>query len=150
MLRDQIIHTYAPLVTAIARALPAPADMLEDLESVGLVKLVELAYGWTESRAETFPAYVRMCVKGAMLDELRRYRGGEDEEVADIADYRQTPEVTDLDELTSDLPPQQAKVIELRRQDLTQDQVGKVMGISRQAVSRIENRAKVRMKKLAA
>jgi RNA polymerase sigma factor (sigma-70 family) len=150
MHRDQIIQTYRPVVSAIARSLPAPADMLEDLESVGLVKLVELAYGWTESRAETFPAYVRMSVKGAMLDELRRYRGGEDEEVADIADYRQTPEVTDLDELTSDLPPQQAKVIELRRQDLTQDQVGKVMGISRQAVSRIENRAKVRLRKMAA
>jgi RNA polymerase sigma factor (sigma-70 family) len=147
--RFEVIEIFAPAVQAIARSLSRLGDA-EDLESVGMVKLVELAYEYDPSRAETFGAYLRASVRGAMLDYLRS-ESLDSAEVADIADHR-LPDTDglDLDEMVSDLPRQQARVLELRRQDLTQLQVGKVMGISRQAVSRIESRAKERLRKLAA
>jgi RNA polymerase sigma factor (sigma-70 family) len=147
--RFEIIEIFAPAVQAIARSLSRLGDA-EDLESVGMVKLVGLAYEYDPSRAETFGAYLRASVRGAMLDYLRS-ESFDTPGVVDIADHRQPDtDVVDLDEMVSDLPRQQARVLELRRQDLTQSQVGKVMGISKQAVSRIELRAKERLRKLAA
>ena len=88
-----------------------------------------------------------------MLDFLRdqSFAGGE---VIDIADHRSSSE-PDVDaarvrEMVRSLPDRQAAVIELRRQDLSQSQVSRILGISQQAVSRIENRAKARLRKLAA
>jgi RNA polymerase sigma factor (sigma-70 family) len=149
LLREDIIHTFAPVVESIARSLASLGDA-EDLGSVGMVKLVELAYEYQPSRAETFGAYVRVSVRGAMLDYLRSLSGGagDAEDIADLSEP--DTDVLDLDGMVSGLPDRQAKVIQLRRQDLTQDQVGKVMGISKQAVSRIEGRAKERLRKLAA
>jgi RNA polymerase sigma factor (sigma-70 family) len=147
--RFEIIEIFAPAVQAIARSLSRLGDA-EDLESVGMVKLVELAYEYDPSRAETFGAYLRASVRGAMLDYLRS-ESFDTPGVVDIADHRQPDtDVVDLDEMVSDLPRQQARVLELRRQDLTQSQVANVMGITKQAVSRIELRAKERLRKLAA
>lgn len=51
--------------------LPSHADR-EELESIGLTGLIRALDRYDHHRAETFPAYACLRIRGAILDELRR------------------------------------------------------------------------------
>lgn len=84
---ERLIKQYLPLVRVVARrmAWAAEAADLESAGNLGLLKAVRNNNG----RA-SFDAYVRKCVRGAMLDEIR-HRFDSDSEV-DAVDERESPE----------------------------------------------------------
>lgn len=73
--RSDLVMRCLPIVRKAAWRLcarmPSSVDA-EDLVSIGLVAVCEAADRFEDDRAESFLAYVKIRVRGAMLDELRR------------------------------------------------------------------------------
>jgi RNA polymerase sigma factor for flagellar operon FliA len=73
--RDQLILSHLPLVRhaigRLAARLPSGVDV-ENLESAGVVGLVEAANRFDPERGIKFETYAYTRIRGAMLDELRR------------------------------------------------------------------------------
>ena len=73
--RHELIHEYAPMVKRVAyrmaRNFPRSVDA-DDLYQIGMLGLMDAVERYEESRAVSFTAYVRMRVKGAILDEMRK------------------------------------------------------------------------------
>ena len=71
----QIVEEYLPLVKTVvgrlAMSLPPHVD-IEDLYSSGLVGLLNAVRNFDPKGGSSFESYARVCVRGAMLDELRR------------------------------------------------------------------------------
>jgi RNA polymerase sigma factor FliA len=72
---NALIAKYLPLVSSavarLAMTLPDHVDR-DDLHSVGLVGLLQALRNFDPACGNSFEAYARMRVRGAMLDELRR------------------------------------------------------------------------------
>lgn len=73
--REALILRCRPLVKIVVARMsaqfPAHADR-EELESVGMLGLVEAAARFDPSRGYTFETYASIRVRGAVLDELRK------------------------------------------------------------------------------
>lgn len=73
--RNALVVRCLPIVQRVARRivgrLPASVE-LDDLVSIGLIALVEAVDRYEEDRAASFEGYVKIRVRGAILDELRR------------------------------------------------------------------------------
>ena len=73
--RHDLIHEYAPMVKRVAyrmaRNFPRSVDA-DDLYQIGMLGLMDAVERYEDSRAVSFTAYVRMRVKGAILDEMRK------------------------------------------------------------------------------
>jgi RNA polymerase sigma factor for flagellar operon FliA len=73
--RCSLIERYASLATVIARSMPlplgVPADR-DDLESVGVIGLIDAVDRFDPGRGIPFEAYAVVRIRGAILDELRR------------------------------------------------------------------------------
>lgn len=73
LIDDHCRHQVRATARGIARALPRAATITaEDLESIGLVALVERAREFDPSRGVPLWGYAKLRVSGAMHDELRR------------------------------------------------------------------------------
>jgi RNA polymerase sigma factor for flagellar operon FliA len=74
-IENELVVKYLPLVSAaaarLAMTLPDHVDR-DDLNSVGLVGLLQALRNFDPTCGTTFETYARMRVRGAMLDELRR------------------------------------------------------------------------------
>lgn len=72
--RCALIERYAELATRIARNVRAPAGVLgpDDLESAGLLGLIDAVDRFQPDRGVPFEAYAALRIRGAILDELRR------------------------------------------------------------------------------
>lgn len=73
---DRIVEQYAPLVKRIACHLKGrlPASvLLDDLVQAGMVGLLEAARQYDASQGASFETYAGIRIRGAMLDEIRRY-----------------------------------------------------------------------------
>jgi len=74
--RDALIHRHLPLVRRVARRhagrLPTGVE-LDDLVSWGTFGLLAAVARYQPSREALFPAYARFRIRGAILDQLRRY-----------------------------------------------------------------------------
>jgi RNA polymerase sigma factor for flagellar operon FliA len=72
---NDLVQQYLPLVTSIlgrlAMTLPDHVDH-DDLQSAGLVGLLQAVRNYDPSNGNSFETYARVRVRGAMLDELRR------------------------------------------------------------------------------
>ena len=72
---NDLVQQYLPLVTAIlgrlAMTLPDHVDH-DDLQSAGLVGLLQAVRNYDPSSGNSFETYARVRIRGAMLDELRR------------------------------------------------------------------------------
>src|ERR1041385_7244867 len=72
---NDLVQQYLPLVTAIlgrlAMTLPDHVDH-DDLQSAGLVGLLQALRNYDPSSGNSFETYARVRIRGAMLDELRR------------------------------------------------------------------------------
>jgi RNA polymerase sigma factor for flagellar operon FliA len=73
--RHALIHEYSPMVRRLAnrmaRNFPRSVDA-DDLFQIGMLGLMDAVERYEDSRAVSFTAYVRMRVKGAILDEMRK------------------------------------------------------------------------------
>jgi RNA polymerase sigma factor for flagellar operon FliA len=73
--RDRLILDHLPLVRHVAGKLAAelpPGVDLENLESAGVLGLVEAANAFDPERGAQFKTFAYARVRGAILDELRR------------------------------------------------------------------------------
>jgi len=73
--RCALIEGYTQLATRIARNMWAPAGAVvgpDDLESAGLVGLIDAVDRFQPDRGVPFEAYAALRIRGAILDELRR------------------------------------------------------------------------------
>ena len=75
--RDELIVAHpAPLVKHVigrlVGGLPAGREDVENLESAGVLGLVEAAAKYDPTRNAQFKTFAYMRVRGAILDELRR------------------------------------------------------------------------------
>nr|WP_305799121.1 RNA polymerase sigma factor FliA [Methylococcus sp. EFPC2] len=73
---DSLVRDHAPLVKRIAyhllSRLPASVQ-LDDLVQAGMIGLLESAQHYDASQGAAFETYAGIRIRGAMLDELRRY-----------------------------------------------------------------------------
>lgn len=73
--RDALIAEHLPLVRQVLRrmlrGLPERVDR-DNLESAGLLGLVEAAQQFDPAQGTAFPVFATLRIRGAMLDELRR------------------------------------------------------------------------------
>lgn len=73
--RNERIERFLPLVaqvlSKIRRTLPPHAD-IDELYSAGVTGLISAVERFDPSQANSFPGYVCLRVRGAILDELRR------------------------------------------------------------------------------
>lgn len=77
--RCALIERYAGMATRMARRLhPAgiTATSREDLQSAGLIGLIDAVDRYQPERGVPFEAYAALRVRGAVLDELRAATGG--------------------------------------------------------------------------
>lgn len=70
-LLNENLHLIQPVLDKITRHLPNFIER-EDLYSTGLIGLIEALKRYDEDKKETFPAYAKLRIRGAILDELRR------------------------------------------------------------------------------
>jgi RNA polymerase sigma factor for flagellar operon FliA len=73
--RDELILEHLPLVRHILGKLAAqlpPGVDVENLESAGVLGLVEAANNFDPERGNQFNTYAYLRIRGAILDELRR------------------------------------------------------------------------------
>lgn len=72
---EALVHEYLPLVrTIVGRiAMTLPAHVrIDDLQSAGLVGLLQALRNYDPTSAASFETYARNRIRGAVLDELRR------------------------------------------------------------------------------
>lgn len=72
---EQLVERYLPLVRTVvgrlAMGLPAHVD-LDDLNSSGLVGLLNAVRNYDPAGGSSFESYARVRIRGAVFDELRR------------------------------------------------------------------------------
>ncbi len=72
--RDQWIVDHEPLVRQIVRRTcrNSSADDVDDLVSAGMLGLVRAARRYDPSREAQFKTYATLCIRGAVMNEIRR------------------------------------------------------------------------------
>jgi len=74
-LRDQLVERHRPIVEAMARGLASrlpPTVDAQDLVHAGMWGLIQAIGAYEPERCDRFIAFMRIRVRGAMLDELRQ------------------------------------------------------------------------------
>ena len=165
MTRDQVIEAYEDLLRPIALSLKErlPASIeVDDLVHWGWFGLSDAADRYDEKRADSFESYVRLKIRGRMLDEARKeYRDATHEQVDEnvyqlraseplpdaIVEGEQTLE--QLARAIDTLSERQKKVIVLRfDRGLTQQEAGEELGISQVSAHHLEARAVAALRKV--
>jgi RNA polymerase sigma factor for flagellar operon FliA len=73
---DALVREHAPLVKRIAYHLLSrlpPSVQVDDLIQAGMIGLLESAQNFDAGQGASFETYAGIRIRGAMLDELRRY-----------------------------------------------------------------------------
>ncbi len=146
---------YESLIRAIARGLARQySASTEDLEQEGYAALLAVT---GRLRPETAEAYVRVRVRGAMLDSLARELRQRHEDLSEDGEFPSPlpspEEAAEAAERTGrlaaavdQLPARQRTVVRLRLREDTQTEVGRELGIAQPAVSQLERRAVRRLR----
>ena len=74
--QDELVHQYAPLVKRIAHHMMGrlpPSVQLDDLLQAGMMGLLDASRQYDATQGASFETYATIRVRGAMIDELRRY-----------------------------------------------------------------------------
>lgn len=159
--RDTIVASHQrivrPIAAAIWRKLP-PCFELEDLQQAGWMALLEAVEDYDAGRGVPLELYLRMKVRGAILDSIRgkRYRDSTqaslEDEAAEPPDPQANPErqaqVSEVWDAIGELPPRQREIIELRYggHGRSQREVARKLGISQPSVQECERRAVERLR----
>ncbi|HEX4744904.1 MAG TPA: sigma-70 family RNA polymerase sigma factor [Candidatus Limnocylindria bacterium] len=164
--RCALIERYSGMAARMARRLhPAGISAVspEDLESAGLIGLIDAVDRYQPERGVPFEAYAALRVRGAVLDELRAATGGRPseaparvslDELLEAGDH--TLPATDeigpqraaedlaarLESALRYLPARQREVIaRYYGQSLTLRETGRTMGVSEARASQLHARA---------
>ncbi|SEF60937.1 RNA polymerase sigma factor FliA [Oceanospirillum linum] len=73
---SDLVDKYAPLVKKVAQHLLGRLPqtvMLDDLIQAGMIGLIEASQKFDDSKGASFETYASIRIRGAMLDEVRRY-----------------------------------------------------------------------------
>ena len=76
MVASDLVEKYAPLVKKVAQHLLGRLPqtvMLDDLIQAGMIGLIEASQKFDDSKGASFETYASIRIRGAMLDEVRRY-----------------------------------------------------------------------------
>lgn len=157
--RCALIEHYAPLAGRIARWMPTRAAMgSDDLESAGLLGLIDAVDRFQPDRGVPFEAYAALRVRGAIIDEIRSTIGRSDrpqqlslDELLDAghavaASDEADPGMDDLrlrvERALRTLPARQREVLARYYGDsLTLREAGARMGISEARACQLHGRA---------
>lgn len=164
--RCALIERYSGMATRMARRLHPTgitATSREDLESAGLVGLIDAVDRYQPDRGVPFEAYAALRVRGAVLDELRSATGGRRneapapvslDELLDLGDHTlpsldETGPRRAAEELAGRvesamrcLPDRQRELLSrYYGQSLTLREAGKKMGISEARACQLHTRA---------
>jgi RNA polymerase sporulation-specific sigma factor len=168
--RDDLIRHNLRLVAHIAKKYYAVPGDQEDLISIGTIGLIKAVNSFDSMRQARFSTYASKCIENeirmqlrhgrkmpttvSLQDSLETGRDGSEltvmDTIQDEARMEESCENSDearrLHELIEHLNGRERQVILLRygmagQPPLTQQQVAKLLGISRSYVSRIETRA---------
>ncbi|MFO8154690.1 MAG: RNA polymerase sigma factor FliA [Thiohalospira sp.] len=74
--QDELLHQYTPLVKRIAHHMMGrlpPSVQLDDLLQAGMMGLLDASRQYDPTQGASFETYATIRVRGAMIDELRRY-----------------------------------------------------------------------------
>lgn len=151
---EDFFHFIRPIAERIHRNLPRSFE-LDDLMQLGACGLMDAAGSFDPDRQETWPAYARCRIRGAMLDGIRgrEYRESTRDELPagmvdpvapsplDAAIAAQA--VASVQAAVAELPDRQRRVIEMRFiRELTQAAAGAELdGISQAGARELELRA---------
>lgn len=164
--RCALIERYSGMATRMARRLHPygiAATSREDLESAGLIGLIDAVDRYQPDRGVPFEAYAALRVRGAVLDELRAATGGRRreapahlslDELLELGDHT-LPSVDEtgpqraFEDLTARvesalrcLPDRQRELLgRYYGQSLTLREAGKTMGISEARACQLHGRA---------
>jgi len=151
--RNAIVASYSYLLRPIAAGIARRARgvSLEDLEQAGALGLLDAASHYSPERDATFPAYVRMRIRGAMLDSLRDrgWRGSValegdlvDEGIDPLTAAIEGERRAAVERAVAALSARQRVVVALRYRDgVSQRRAARELGISQAAVATLERRA---------
>lgn len=148
-------HLLRPIAAALARRLPGVS--LDDLIQAGALGLLDAASRYTPERSETFGAYVRLRIRGAMLDALEDLvpAGVSMDGINAATDCRGLIEGVDrkqrwraIEAALRVLSERQRWTVTLRYIDgLTQREAALALGVTKAAVARLEARAVARLRR---
>jgi RNA polymerase sigma factor for flagellar operon FliA len=162
--RNEIVERYAqlvkPIALSLARRLP-PCFEADDLIQFGMLGLIAAADRYEDGRAETFEAYCRQKIRGAILDGCgKEWRESTYEAIEDHVYQLRAPaplideqlereaERAEVREALGTLTERQQKVIVMRfSKDLTQTEAGSQLGISQNGARLLEERGLGAMKR---
>lgn len=157
--RDRLILDQLPSLRAIALRMWHPSIDLNDLVQEGVVVLLEAVERYDQTRGTSFESFVRLRVRGAMLDCLRHTTPGSRYQKAkaratgiavvptrdDVElDTLESPNENPFDSAVHEeagrlgskgfaaMPPRERRVAELRCNDLTFRQIAEVLGVCEQ------------------
>lgn len=134
------------LIAPIARAVVGRFRNLtsfEELQQAGAIAAIAAVADLDPGRPDVSQrAYLRLRIRGAMVDPIRRELGRREVSFDTEAVSRQ--EIQTMAELLLLLPPRPRAILELRIQGYSQAETGVQLGVSQSRVSRLEARA-VRM-----
>lgn len=151
--RQSLICSRLDYVRFIALSIHAQYRVLpvDDLVGWGCLGLVDACDRIDSSMTEeSFEAYCKCKIRGAMLDQIRREcarrESAEPEEWP--AGMDAAFERIEVAEVLNQLPTKERQVIYLRLEGYTQEDVGRALTIGRDATARLERRAIASMRKL--
>jgi RNA polymerase sigma factor (sigma-70 family) len=134
--RDELVEAHLNLVPPIAKFLKSklpPSFDLDDLIEEGRLGLLHAASRFQPGRDIPFPSYARQCIRGFILDSVKRanYRNATNEAPDQMPERGQLLEFPDhslqkrIDTAIAQLSPRLREVIELyySREQLTHEEV---------------------------
>ena len=175
--RQTLVEHNLRLVVYIARRFENTGTGLEDLISIGTIGLIKGISTFDTGKKIRLATYASRCIENEILMHIRKTSNQKTEVSLDepinmdgegnellLIDILGTEEDTVLRPLEDDvdlcvlhqalaqLPPREKEIVDMRfgldgRQEMTQKEVAKIMGISQSYISRLEKKIMQRLKK---
>lgn len=175
--KQMLIERNMRLVAHIAKKYQNVDEDMEDLISIGTIGLIKAVNSYDNTKGSKLATYASRCIDNELLMMLRKKKNirevslyepiGTDKEgneisLLDIMEQEQ-PDIVDRMELEANvkklfiladkvLTPREKEIIYLRYgiadgEEVTQKEIGRILGISRSYVSRIEKKALEKLRK---
>jgi RNA polymerase primary sigma factor len=153
MNKEKIVVEYLPLVRSIAAKYNKLGVPHEDLEQEGMIGLLEAADKYDESKGAKFSTYATFWIKKRILEAVEKEKKANFKSVVlnesltkDKTDSSQLPDLKTL-EFSEGMPEVEKIVIRMLFQNqLTLKEISDQLGISRERVRQLKEKALRRMR----
>lgn len=153
MNKEKIVVEYLPLVRSIAAKYNKLGVPQEDLEQEGMIGLLEAADKYDESKGAKFSTYATFWIRKRVIESVEKEKKSTYKTSAlneeTTRDEIQTPEQSTRDKLAfpEGIPEAEKIVVKLLYEDqLTLKEISKQLGISRERVRQLKEKALRRMR----